>query len=463
MKSFNRLKNMYTYFIVSLLLCLSTYGYAQEQDTGKVARVDTPVVLPTVSHTLDNESEGQLAEWMGSHITGILPNTQEILMGSEYWRWGLCLFTLLLILILHRFILSYLLKYSRYLTGMTKTDLDDQLIEVLQKPVAVLIWVNGLFAMTSWLNITAVFNQILILGYRIAMVSLITWSVAESLSVLATLLNRLTSKSPSKLDDYLVPFVIRVIKIATYSIGVMLVIQEFGVNVAGIIAGLGVGGLAFALAAQDTLANWFGALMIYTDRPFEVKDWIKTDELEGVVIEVGLRSTRIRTFADSVVSIPNRRIADDVIENFTKMDKRRVSMKVGVTYNTTPAMLEESVERIRDILRKHPQVDQSFWLVKFTDFGESALEIFIYYYTMTKDWELYLSIKQDVNLQIMQRLKAIGVEFAFPSMSIYQSSSDPDHIAKLDAQARRLFAARKPQIIDMREDRVAPSEGNAEG
>lgn len=463
MKSLNKVKNMYTYFIVFLLLCLSTFGYAQEQGKEKLSQSGMTSEQSVASDTQTQGSESEVSEWVGNQIIEVLPNAQERFLGSEYWRWIVCIFILLIVFVLHRFILSYILKYSRYLTGMTKTDLDDRLVEVLNKPIGVLIWINGFWVMTSWLNLTEGGDRVLTICYRIAMIALITWSVAESLMVLATLLNRLTSRTPSKLDDYLVPFVIRVIKIATYSIGVMLVIQEFGVNVAGIIAGLGVGGLAFALAAQDTLANWFGALMIYTDRPFEVKDWIKTTQLEGVVIEVGLRSTRIRTFADSVVSIPNRRIADEVIENFTKMDKRRVSMKVGVTYDTTPAMLEESVERIRDVLRKHSQVDQSFWLVKFTDFGESALEIFVYYYTMTKEWELYLSIKQDVNLQIMQRLNAIGVEFAFPSMSIYQSSSDPDHLAKLDAQARRLFAARKPQVIDMREDRVAPSEGNAEG
>ena len=454
---------MYMYFILFLLLSISTLAYAQQQSEGLGSQDDQAVVATNMSQIQLNNVDISLTQWMGSQITERWPSTQEICLGSEYWRWLLCAFTLLMILMIHRFILSYLLKWSKQLTEMTKTDLDDQLIEVLKKPIGVLIWVSGLYMMTSWLNLPTGLDEGLRLVYRIAMISLLTRSFAESLTVLTTLLNQLTSKTPSKLDDYLVPFVIRVIKIATYSIGIMLVIQEFGVNVAGIIAGLGVGGLAFALAAQDTLANWFGALMIYTDRPFEVKDWIKTSQLEGVVIEVGLRSTRIRTFADSVVSIPNRRIADEVIENFTKMDKRRVSIKVGVTYDTTPAMLEESVERIRDILRKHPQVDQSFWLVKFTDFGESALDIFIYYYTMTKDWELYLSIKQDINLQIMQRLKAIGVEFAFPSMSIYQSSSDPDHLAKLDAQARRLFAARKPQMVDMREDRVAPSEANAEG
>lgn len=203
--------------------------------------------------------------------------------------------------------------------------------------------------------------------------------------------------------------------------------------------------------------------MIYTDRPFSVGHWIKTSQLEGVVEEIGFRSTRVRTFAQTVVSIPNRLLADEVIENFSKMPKRRISFKIGVTYDTTPAMLEESIERIRDILRDHPDVDQSFWLVKFTEFGDSALEIFLYYFTDTTDWERYLSIKQEINLRIMQRLQGIGVQFAFPSMSIYQSHVDTEELARLDAQARRLFAARTPEMIDLRESQVAPSEGNAEG
>ena len=459
----NTLKNICIWFIL-----LSTFSgplvcFAQGSKDVVSTGQSGVLVNSGSANTSNNGLKQDISHTIATQINDLLPIPQGQFLGSEYWRWFLCALSLLILLIMRTLIVRYLFKWLHRLTGMTDTDLDDKLIEVLTKPFRGLIWVIGIYTTVGWLNVSESVNMMILTCYRIALIILVTWGLGQSVKVIAEILAKFASKTPSKLDDYVVPFVARLIKMGTYSVGALLVIQEFGVNVAGIIAGLGVGGLAFALAAQDTLANWFGAVMIYTDRPFEVGDRIKTSQLEGVVEEVGLRSTQIRTFSQTVVSIPNRQIANEVIENFTKMDKRRISMKVGVTYDTTPAMLEESVERIRDILRNHKGVDQSFWLVKFTEFGDSALEIFIYYFTLTIHWEEYLSIKQDINLQIMQRLNTIGVEFAFPSMSIYQASNDPDHISKLDAQARRLFASRTIQVNDIREDMVAPSEGNADG
>ena len=421
---------------------------------------------PSVIHAqVSSESAGppaSSAELISAYISQQLPNAYEVFWGSEQWRWVMFGLTLFLLLILKTVILKRLLAWATQLTGKTETTYDEQLVALLTSPVNWLIVIFGLYSSLSWLTLPAPFSSYLYLGYRIALIGLVTWAIGRSMSVAAAVITRYTAQSESKLDDYLAPLITRVLKIAIYGVGVMLVLQEFGINVAGIIAGLGVGGLAFALAAQDTLANWFGALMIYTDQPFKVDDWIKTSQLEGVVEQIGLRSTRVRTFANTVVSIPNRQLANEVIENFSRMKKRRISFKIGVTYDTTPAMLEESVERVRDILRTQEGVDQSYWLVKFTEFGDSALEIFVYYFTLTTDWQEYLSIKQEVNLRIMQRLNAIGVNFAFPSMSIYQERTDSEALAKLDAQARRLFAARIEKI-DHRESRTAPSDDNADG
>ena len=404
-----------------------------------------------------------LLVFIETELSQFFPQAKTLFLGTASWRWIFAGLSVLILLLMKRFMLTKLLKWFKTLSGKTENTFDDQVVELLNKPLSCLLMIVGIYGSSNWINLSESLERFINFCYRISLIILFTWFLVCLIELSTKFLEDLAAKSSSTLDDYVVPFVSRIIKIATYSIGGMLVIQEFGINVAGIIAGLGVGGLAFALAAQETLANWFGAIMIYTDRPFEVGHWIKTSQFEGVVEEVGLRSTRIRTFAQTVVSIPNRQIAVDVIENFNKMQKRRISLKLGVTYETTPAMLEESVERIRDILRNHEEVDQSFWLVKFTDFGDSALEIFVYYFTLTTNWEEYLSIKQEINLRIMQRLKAIGVEFAFPSMSIYQAVSDPEQTSKLDAQARRLFSARAPEVVDHRKNMTAPSESNADG
>lgn len=418
----------------------------------------------SLSHAQNTtNSDYGLSMYFEMEIAKFFPQAKTLFLGSAYWRWFLAGLTLAFLLLMKRFLLAKLLAWFKKLSGKTENTFDDQVVELLNQPLSYFVLISGSYAAINWIHLPHSIETLSTFIYRLSLIILGTWFIARLVELSSKFFEDLAAKTSSTLDDYVVPFVSRIIKMATYAIGGMLVIQEFGVNVAGIIAGLGVGGLAFALAAQETLANWFGAIMIYTDRPFEVGHWIKTSQFEGVVEEVGLRSTRIRTFAQTVVSIPNRQIAVEVIENFNKMQKRRISLKLGVTYDTTPAMLEESVERIRDILRNHEEVDQSFWLVKFTDFGDSALEIFVYYFTLTTNWEEYLSIKQEINLRIMQRLNAIGVEFAFPSMSIYQASSDLEATAKLDAQARRLFSARTPEVNDVREEMTAPSEGNADG
>jgi MscS family membrane protein len=408
----------------------------------------------------------QSVEWMTSLESWIhqtFPWVQQRMFGNSLWRWILFALTLMIFLALRKLIQGRLTKWLLRLTGKTKSSIDDHLLEALTPPLSKFVMTLGLYLGLCCLELPVAMCLVITMIYRITVIMIVGWALTRAVSVLTPLIQAFTARDGTPTDTYLAPMILRFVRIVIFGLIVVLILQEFGVNVAGLIAGLGVGGLAFALAARDTLANWFGAIMIYTDRPFSVGHWIKTSQLEGVVEEIGFRSTRIRTFAQTVVSIPNRIIADEVIENFSKMPKRRISFKIGVTYDTTPAMLEESIERIRDILRDHPDVDQSFWLVKFTEFGDSALEIFLYYFTDTTDWDRYLSIKQEINLRIMQRLNGIGVQFAFPSMSIYESQMDSEELSRLDAQARRLFASRTPDMIDLRESQVAPSEGNAEG
>ena len=409
----------------------------------------------------DLESKHQLMRSVETYIAGEYPWSLQSFLGNALWRWFLAGLIITLFLVLHSLIRGRITAWLLLMTGKTKSVIDDDLLGALGAPVSKLVRIVGVYVGLSCLSFGATPQALITGAFRISIILIVGWGLGRSVNVIEPWAQAWMKRDDESPND-LIPLIGRFLRWLIGGLVLLLTLQEFGVNVAGLIAGLGVGGLAFALAARDTLANWFGAIMIYTDKPFHVGHWIKTSQLEGVVEEIGLRSTRIRTFAQTVVSIPNRIIADEVIENFSKMPKRRISFKIGVTYDTSPAMLEESIERIRDILRDHPDIDQSFWLVKFTEFGDSSLEIFLYYFTNTTDWEHYLSIKQDVNLRIMQRLNGIGVQFAFPSMSIYQNHADPEELSRLDAQARRLFAARTPEY-DTRESQTAPSEGNAEG
>ncbi len=238
----------------------------------------------------------------------------------------------------------------------------------------------------------------------------------------------MTKKTESTLDDHLLPFIRKGLRTFIVVMMGLMMAQTLGYPISGLLASLGIGGLAVALAAKDSLANIFGSLMIILDRPFQIGDWVQAGEIEGTVEEIGFRSTRIRTFAKTLITVPNSTLTNLSINNFSRMPKRRIKMSVGVTYATTPAQMRDAVAKIRNLLRTHPAIDQEFFLVNFTDFGASSLDILVYCFTRTTVWGEYLDARQDVCLQIMDILEEMGLEIAFPSRTVYLNNQDlPDN------------------------------------
>ncbi|MCA9715665.1 MAG: mechanosensitive ion channel [Myxococcales bacterium] len=418
-----------------------------------LARAGEPSAVDATVPKVESLSSGMRATF-ATYAPWLIEQT---FLGRELWRYIVAALTVLLAWGLRRALMNLVLGVLREATTRTRTKIDDKLVEALDPPLAWFITAFGLYLAALWLNLPdAVFGTVERL-YRLAVIAIVGWALLRSTALLAEILKTVTARTKSDLDDHLVPLMSRVGRVVVFILIAVFVAQEFGFNVGGLLAGLGVAGMAFALAAKDTLANWFGAMMIYTDRPFDIGDWIKTSSLEGVVEDIGLRSTRIRTFSKTVVSVPNSNLANDVIENFSRMPIRRVYFKFGVTYATTPSQMRETIERIKDILREHPDVDQSFWLVKFNEFTDSALSIMLYFFTTTTDWERYLAIREEINLAILERVAEIGVAAAFPSQSIYLEKPDLEERARLDARARSLLSAR-PRVVDRQQPQTAPSD-----
>ena len=229
-------------------------------------------------------------------------------------------------------------------------------------------------------------------------------------------------KTENTFDDQVVPVVRTLLKIAVVMTGVISIIQNLGGEVGSLLAGLGIGGAAIALASKDTIANLFGSIVIFVDRPFQVGDWVEISGQEGTVEEVGLRVTRIRTFANSLITVPNSQLTTSAINNWSKMHKRRIKLTIGVTYGSSVEQIEAGVAAIREILTGDERFAQDFMLVNFTDFGASSLDIFVYAFTTTTDWAEYMQIRQEFLLEVMRRFEAIGLSFAFPSQSLYIES-----------------------------------------
>lgn len=308
------------------------------------------------------------------------------------------------------------------LAGKTKGELDDRFLASLRKPAEMMVLVIGLFVAVEILNLPIEpynVHGIAISLLKAFVIFVIAWFLFNLVSIIDHYLQRWAERTESTLDDHLAPMVRKSLRIFIVVMALLMAIQSFGYPITGLLASLGIGGLAFALAAKDTISNIFGSIMIIFDRPFRIGDWIKAGDMEGTVEEIGFRSTKIRTFAKTLIMVPNNVIANMAIDNFSRMPKRRIKLNIGISYDATPAQMREVVRRIRELLTQHPSIDQDFFLVNFTDFGASSLDVMVYCFTTTTVWGDYLDAREDVSLKIMDIVEELGLEIAFPSQTVY--------------------------------------------
>ncbi len=353
----------------------------------------------------------------------------ETFLGIPLSRFAIALGVLILALLIKKLLGQFFIRVLFPLAGRTRGEYDDRVLQALRKPAEFLVVIGGLFIGLQLLQLPAKPIDLKAFGSAFLKVLVtfdIAWVLFNLVAVLDILLGRWADETETDLDDHLAPFIRKSLRVFIVVMAILMVVQNLGYSISGLIASLGIGGLAVALAAKDTLANIFGSIMILLDRPFGLGDWIKTGDLEGTVEEVGFRSTRIRTFAKTLITVPNSVIANQSINNFSRMPKRRIKLTIGLTYATTPAQMRAAVEAIRNLLRSHPAINQEFWLVNFTDFGASSLDIMVYCFTTTTVWGEYLDARQDLGLQIMDILEGMELEIAFPSRTVYLQDKEED-------------------------------------
>ena len=242
------------------------------------------------------------------------------------------------------------------------------------------------------------------------------------IDVLAGILEEKAAATEGRMDDQLVPILVKMMRLFVGVLGLVFVLQNLGVNVSALVAGLGVGGIAIALAAKDALANVFGSITIFTDRPFHVGDVVDIDGVVGTVEEVGLRSTRVRTSSGSVMTIPNARVANAKIDNIGAREYRRVRGSLGLSYSTAPSDVTAFVSGLREILAESKDVVTEKSEVHFTDFGASSLDVMFSFYLDVPGWHDELVARSNINISIMELAAKLNVSFAFPSQSVYIES-----------------------------------------
>jgi MscS family membrane protein len=246
----------------------------------------------------------------------------------------------------------------------------------------------------------------------------ITWLIVRLLDALIEeYIVPITEKSKSDLDDQLLPLFRKGMKVIIWSLGIVVGLNNAGYDVGAIIAGLGIGGLAFALAAQDTVKNFFGGIMIFADKPFQIGERIQIGGIDGTVKEIGIRSTRVETLAGRMITVPNSMFSDDAVENVTVEPNRKIVLNLGLTYDMTADQMEQAMETLKGIAKEHSAHVEEDVSVGFNAFGDFALGIiFIYYIKKEAD---VLDTQTAMNLSILRKFGEQGLEMAFPSQTIY--------------------------------------------
>jgi MscS family membrane protein len=327
-------------------------------------------------------------------------------------------FTILFIFMLFRRFFTFVLVGSlQRLAKKTTTYYDDRVISALKGPVRFAFVVIGLHLFFTLIFMeTGVIKKIL----NSLIVFDLFWAIIAIADAFRGVFHSTTAKFNKELSKELGNFILKIVKILIGGLGLAAVLQVWGINVTALVASLGLGGLAFALAAKDTASNLFGSLALLADKSIRIGEWIKVGSTEGVVEDIGMRTTKIRSFGKSLITVPNQLIANTPIENFSRRGTRRIKMRIGITYGTSSEEIKNIVEEIKYMLHSHEGISKKeTLLVNFESFGDSALNIFIYTFTDTANWEKYLEIREDVHLQIMRIVEENNSAFAFPSQSIY--------------------------------------------
>ncbi len=320
-------------------------------------------------------------------------------------------------LLLRRIFALIVLKVLKRIFAKTKTELDDKSIHILLGPVSFVFIIIGFNAFLTMLDIKTPFLTRI---SKSLVVFDLFWFFYYLVSLGRLFFENITQKYTKTLSTEIMQLLERLLKFIVIFLGVMTLLQVWGINVTAFVASLGLGGLAFALAAKDTAANIFGSFAILADKAIRIGEWIEVDGVEGVVKDIGMRTTKIQTFENSIITIPNQIIANTKIINHSRRHERRIKFYIGLTYNTTPKQMQAILFQLKEMLQNHPHISQaSTQIVRFENFSDSSLDLLLYCFTDTANWQEYLKIKEDINLKVITIVHQNGSDFAFPSRSLY--------------------------------------------
>lgn len=338
------------------------------------------------------------------------------LWGNTIENWGISILIILGAIIIVK-LLSLLGKkvIKPFVTG-TDNHLDDVIFYSLEVPVKFAIILLGIWIAIHRLVYPDSFVKVVDNAYSILIVLDITWFFGRLFS---SLLQVYWGKQSNGQANKMMPIIKRTILVIVWLIGIVMALSNVGVNISALLGTLGIGGIAFALAAQDTVKNVFGAFTILTDKPFSIGDTIRVDSYEGTVVDVGVRSTKIMNYDKRIITFPNYKITDTSIVNISSEPMRRVVLNLGLTYDTTSEKMKEALELLKSIPKRVENVSSnpSDIVAVFTEYSDSAL-IIMYIYFIEKQGDI-LGVTSNMNMEILAAFNKAGLNLAFPTRTVY--------------------------------------------
>ena len=288
------------------------------------------------------------------------------------------------------------------------------------------IWVFGLLLMAlPVLQLPVQIAHYLILGIRIMLPVFFTVMLYHLVDILYAYSLKWVQKTPTKLDDQLVLLLRKVLKVFVVTLGALFVLDYLSIPILPLLTGLSIGGLAFALAAQDTIKNFFSSLTIFIDRPFQIGDWITCGEVDGVVEEIGLRSTRVRTFRYSLIYVPNAQLADSMLDNHTLRKYRRYYTRLHLSLDTSTSQLEAFVEGLKGIIEAHPQSYKESHEIHLHEITRAGLVVMFYVFVRSSDWSGELRARHELNICILRLAESLNIAFTYEANTALSGSGTP--------------------------------------
>lgn len=389
--------------------------YDAFKDKPLVSGVETEVDIPM---------SVRLRDYMKTNFPGLLSRTFLL----ENWQWIGIFIIVFIGLGLSKLLVSFIQKSIVAIFKRHKLEINLETENRFLKPAGIAFATWAWWIGLSLLSLPAGARLVLLVTVKVITAVASIWAAYRLMDVVGNYLRAKAELTANKFDDLLVPLITRSLKTLAIAIGLVFIADIFALDIDKILAGLGIGGLAFALAAKDTIANIFGSLTILIDRPFQIGDWVQIGSADGSVESVGVRSTRIRTFYNSLITIPNSQLINATIDNYGARQYRRISCVIGIAYDTPPEKIDAFCEAIRELIRKHPYTRKDYYHVYLNEFANSSLGILLYSFVRAPDWSTELREKHRLFNDIIRVAKELKIEFAFPTQTVYLRNEEaPKH------------------------------------